>query len=74
MQKAFSKDTSFFGVEGNFDIIRHVLNSCDYMLDIVPSDSIMIEAPSQALIKEESDDYSPGNSLEVNFLIDEKKC
>ena len=43
MLENFGADTMVFAVSGKLDIIRHVLNSCDYYLDVVPADSIFIE-------------------------------
>lgn len=77
MLKSFEKDTSHFAVEGKFDIIRHMLNGCDYFLDIVPLDSILIE-PCRHSIKNSLDKNNKGdniflNSFSIFFKVGRKK-
>lgn len=43
MLKNFQTDTMVFAVAGKMDIVRHILSSSDYFLDIFPGDSIFIK-------------------------------
>lgn len=77
MLNLFQDDTSHFAVAGKLDIARHVLNSCDYYLDIVPSDSILIEpsrySSKKSLSKEDKEDNLFLNSLSIFFKVGDKK-
>lgn len=59
------------------DILRHILNICDYYLDIVPPDSIFVRPyrfkPETAPINDEEDRKELNNMFEVYFLINSKE-
>ena len=75
MLKNFTAKTEVFAVEGKVDLIRHLLNGCDYYLDFVPTDSIYV-TPGRYHISgtlKNSDDSMLLNTLEIHFNIDGKK-
>lgn len=72
MNEIFKKNTDVFAVEGKFDIVRHLLNGCDYNLDIVPPDSIFVR-PERYRIKDftnKDDSMRLTNSLEIFYKVD----
>jgi hypothetical protein len=78
MFRNFQTDTMVFGVAGKFDIVRHILNSCDYYLDIVPLDSILFEPCSyykedERSSKSKKEHDSISNCIDVFFKIENKK-
>ena len=75
MLKNFEKNTDVFAVEGKVDIVRHVLNGCDYYLDFIPADSIFIR-PMRYKIKNVSakeDSIEMSNALEIFFKVEGKE-
>jgi hypothetical protein len=75
MLKNFEQKTEVFAVEGKVDIIRHILNGCDYNLDFMPADSIFV-TPFRHQITDTlltAEDSSLLNALEVYFMVDGKK-
>lgn len=77
MLQMFEIDTSHFAVKGKLDITRHILNSSDYYLDIVPLDSILIEpyrhSIKNSLDKNNKEDNISLNSLSIFFKVGIKK-
>jgi hypothetical protein len=75
MLKNFEINTNVFSVEGKMDIVRHLLNGCDYYLDIVPADSIFVR-PLRYRFKNflnKEDSIKISNELEIFFLVDGKE-
>lgn len=76
MLKNFAINTDVFAVEGKMDIMRHLLNGCDYYLDFVPTDSIYVTPGRYHLISDtlrNADDSMLLNTMEIYFIIDGKK-
>jgi hypothetical protein len=74
MLKNFETNTDVFAVEGKIDIIRHILNGCDYNLDFIPADSIFV-TPFRYKITEPlttAKDSTLLDALEVFFNVDGK--
>lgn len=73
MITSFKLDTMVFGVSGKFDMIRHILDSCDYYLDVVPKDSISFEPKRYSAEKPhnptEKDLYFFENTFNVFFHV-----
>lgn len=42
MLRMFEKNTTHFAVAGKMDWMRHTLNEVDYLLDVIPTDSIFV--------------------------------
>lgn len=75
MLKNFEKKTEVFAVEGKVDIVRHILNGCDYNLDFVPVDSIFV-TPFRYTITDtlrNGEDSMLLDALEIFFNVDGKK-
>lgn len=75
MLKNFTQKTEVFAVEGKMDIMRHLLNGCDYYLDFVPTDSIYV-TPARYHITDtliNSQDSMLLDALEIYFNVDGKK-
>jgi hypothetical protein len=75
MLKNFEKKTEVFAVEGKVDIVRHILNGCDYNLDFVPADSIFV-TPFRYKITDtlrNAEDSMLLDALEIFFNVDGKK-
>ncbi len=71
MNEIFKKNTDVFAVEGKFDILRHLLNGCDYNLDFIVPDSIFIR-PERYRIKDftnKDDSIRLTNTLEIFYKV-----
>jgi hypothetical protein len=74
MLRNFEKNIDVFAVEGKMDIVRHILNGCDYYLDFVPTDSIYLTAQRNIIkgLTFAEDSLTLSNSLEISFKVDGK--
>ena len=75
MLKNFEKKTEVFAVEAKVDIVRHLLNGCDYTLDFVPKDSIFV-TPFHYKITDSlrtAEDSTLLDALDIFFNVDGKK-
>jgi hypothetical protein len=75
MLKNFEQKTEVFALEGKVDIIRHILNGCDYNLDFVAADSIFV-TPFRYKITDTlktAEDSMLLDALEIFFTVDGKK-
>ncbi len=75
MLKNFEQKTEVFAVEGKVDIVRHILNGCDYNLDFVPADSIFV-TPFRYKITDTlrtAEDSMLLDALEIYYDVDGKK-
>ena len=75
MLKNFEQKTEVFAPEGKLDIVRHILNGCDYYLDFMPEDSIYI-TPYRYQITDtlrDAEDSTLLDVLEIYFNVEGKK-
>lgn len=75
MLKNFETNVDVFAVEGKVDIVRHILNGCDYNLDFIPTDSIVV-TPARYHVTDtlrDANDSSLLDALEIYFAPDGKK-